>query len=155
MAQYYASCIKIMAQSCAPWWLNAVYPWLTDGNQASIVSITSQRCASGTNVPVHHASICFDAVHPQLNDLHHAGISMVCIRHTCCWYGSHRASLWHIIWFIAVQASIYGMMFCIKDHNIYGSNLCISVSIWLDAVHRWVKLCIMHQYGSIQHNSSH
>ena len=31
------------------------------------------------------------------------------------------------------------------------SNLCIMYQIWLDSVHSWIKLCVMHQYGLIQH----
>ena len=52
IAQYCASCIKIMAQSCAPW-LNAVHPRLIDVHQASIIWLNA----------VHQASIWLNAVH--------------------------------------------------------------------------------------------
>ena len=140
MAKYCASCIKIMAQSCAPW-LNAVHPRLIDVHQASTVSI-AQCCASGINVAVHHASIWFDAcIHG----------SMMCIRHQyglCCVSGLHVT-----IWLIAVhQVSLW--------HNYYDMTHCpVCLNLWPNDVHHtsWYdsNLCIMYQYGLIQHNSSH
>ena len=69
-----ASCIKIMAQSCAPW-LNAVHPrliaWCASGismaqccapginHDGSMLCIGHQLCLN----PVHHASIWLNAVH--------------------------------------------------------------------------------------------
>ena len=110
-----ALCMKIMAQSCAPW-LNAVHPQLIDVHQASIAFIT-QCCALAINVAVHHYG------------------SMLCI------HSSHEASLWHnIIWLNAVQASIYGPMLCIRHHNMT-QTMYQYVSIWL-CINMTVSPCI-------------
>ena len=107
-------------------------------------------------------------MHPWLKDVHQASVwfNAVCqasvwlnIAQCCASTAQWCACIWHqyglmlsikhhhgTIWLNVVQASIYGPMLCII--NIYGSNLCIMYH-WLDAVHPWLKLCIMHQYGSI------
>ena len=141
----------IMAQCCASginmvvhWYhasirLDAVHPQLND---------------------VHQATIQLDAVHPQLNDVHQASIwlcimhqyglmlcihgSMMSIRHQC---GSNLCIMhqYGSVWLIAVQASIHGLMLCIRQ--IWLKPVAVHhVSVWLGAVHPWLKLCIIHQY---------
>ena len=121
MAVQYYALIKIMAQCCASCIKMAPYGsiicimhpdssvlCIMHQNYGSILytmaqcsASTAHWCASGINVPVQHASIWFNTVHPQLSDV-------------------YQASLWHniTIWLSAVQASIYGPMLCIRRHNM-------------------------------------
>ena len=168
MCQYCASCIKIIAESCAPW-LSAVHPWLIDVHQAFIwvnavhqASVIAHCCTSGIHMAVLLASIRYGSmlcIHGAMMCIRNQYGSMLCIWHQ---YGSiwlsavHQASLWH---------NYYGSMLCRHQfiaqrcssgitkiiHNTAQSCAsCISKAI--DVVHPWLKLCIMHNMAQYSMN---
>ena len=153
-----ASCIKIMAQSCAPW-LNAVDPWLiawhaSDNSMAQCCASgisMAQCCVSGISMAVHHAAIWLDAVHQRLTDVHQPSVWFNAVCRASIWLNAVNQACYGTIWLNAVQALIYVLMMCIRHHNAVQTVHYVSVS--LDAVHPWLELCIMHEYGSIQHHT--
>ena len=148
MAQCCASRIKnIIIAQCRVSGINVgthhALIWLDAG------ASTAQKCASGINMVYccvsgikmaqHGSMLCIMHQYGSVLCIHS---SMMCIRHQ---YGT--------ILLNAVQALIYGPMLCIKHHNM--AQPVHHDSIWLDVVHPLLKLCIIHHYGSIQHDSSH
>ena len=77
-------------------------------------------------------------VHPRLIDVHQYGL-MLCIRYP---YGS--------IWLNVMQATIWPDD--VHHASQYGSNCALFISMARCGAS---VLCIMNQYGSIQHDSSH
>ena len=147
---------QYVAQCCAPR-LNAVHWQLIDIDRWMLNAVHWQMCIRHQygsmlciNVAVYHASIWLDAVH-----LRHQYGFILCIRHQ---YGPmwpiavYQASLRHNM--PQCCAGIYLWLDAIHQTSQY-SNLLHHVSIRLDVVHPWLKLCTMHQFGSMQHNSLH
>ena len=111
-----------------------------------------------------HNAVCHASIMAQFGSLicimHQNYVSVLCtmlcihddVHHASVWLNAwfnavHKASVWFIavyqasIWLNAVQALTYGPMVaqtCV---------LCISES----RCGAWLELCIIHQYGSIQH----
>ena len=51
-------------------------------HQASVIA---QCCVSGINVTVYRASLWFNAVHPQLNDVHQASVQFNAVCQASIW----------------------------------------------------------------------
>ena len=123
-AQYYASCITIMAQSYAPW-LNAVHPQLIDVHQASIIWLNAVHQAS---IIAHCCASC---------------ISMLCILDLKMWirhqyglmlFNKHQCGA---IWLNAVHASIWLNVVHPQVNVVHPQvNDVHLASVWFNAVHQ-------------------